>query len=469
MCHVPKRFTVLTTGLLSCPQACKGMRVNASKSKLILVLKGGVAKRWLRRKRLHSGQGYVIRFGSPASPLDIPRVVSATYLGVEVSLDNHVQRTCRLRLQMAAGIRQRLLKVLHTAGLGLRTRVLLYTSCVRSSMLYGQHAVGFTPSMLRLLDQRDSRYLRAHSRSPAHITHESTEALRRRLRVRSPAEVFLKMLQGRVLGGIRMLQAPRALERLWSPVLSLRLITAHRLSACPEPHGGLGEAYPDALSRVACGRRQCHESQVGLPAMVSGETGGGALKAASYHLHSGTGGNTSGDQQCGGSRSALEVQVDTATDGADHRRDAAFCTGFFSTREPCDASPSGFASPYGQFGQCLPEGGGTSHPSGQGPAIQAGEGTRSLILRPFRGLEQSKADLGRLRTSRSPGERRQGDEVSTSSMACVRVRQHTQAPQGCLQHPHNLCYLKFRLAGLCLDGPIDRTGGPLLGLCLCGY
>ena len=177
-----------------------GMQVNASKSKLILVLKRGIAKRWLRRKRLRSGQGYIIRFGSPAFPLDIPHVVSTTYLGVEISLDNYIQRTCRLRLKMAASIRQRLLKVLHTAGLGLRTRVLLYTSCVRSSMLYGQHAVGFTPSMLRMLDQRDSRYLRALSRSPAHITHESTEALRRRLRVKSPAEVFLKMLQGRVRG-----------------------------------------------------------------------------------------------------------------------------------------------------------------------------------------------------------------------------------------------------------------------------
>ena len=41
--------------------------------------------------------------------------------------------------------------------------------------------------------------------------------------------------------------------------------------ATPGPHGGLGEAHPDALGRVACGGRQCHESQVGLPAILSPE------------------------------------------------------------------------------------------------------------------------------------------------------------------------------------------------------
>ena len=175
-----------------------GMQVNAAKSRLILVLRGGVAKRWLQRKRMRSGQGYIIRFGSPAHPIDIPHVVSAKHLGIVVSLDNYVQRTCKLRMQLAGGIRQRLLKVWHTSGLGLRTRVLLYASCVRSSMFYGQHAVGFTPNMLRLLDQRDSRYLRAISRSPAHITHESTTALRARLKLLSPADVFQKLLRKRI-------------------------------------------------------------------------------------------------------------------------------------------------------------------------------------------------------------------------------------------------------------------------------
>ncbi|CAE7348895.1 unnamed protein product, partial [Symbiodinium microadriaticum] len=108
-----------------------GMQVNASKSKLILSLRGGIAKRWLQRARQRTPQGHVIRLGTPAMPIDIPHVCSAVYLGIEVSLDNYALRTCKHRMRLAAGIRQRLLKVLHTSGICLRTRAVLYAACVR--------------------------------------------------------------------------------------------------------------------------------------------------------------------------------------------------------------------------------------------------------------------------------------------------------------------------------------------------
>ncbi|CAE7385104.1 unnamed protein product, partial [Symbiodinium sp. CCMP2456] len=175
-----------------------GMTVNASKSKLILSIRGGVAKRWLRCKRQRTQQGYVIRLGTPSNPIDIPHVASAVYLGIEISLDNYALRTCKLRMKMAGAIRHRLLKVLHSAGIGLRTRVTLYASCVRSSMFYGQHAVGLSSNILRRLENKDARYLRAISRSPAHITMESTESLRKRLRILSPSAVFCKLLGKRL-------------------------------------------------------------------------------------------------------------------------------------------------------------------------------------------------------------------------------------------------------------------------------
>ena len=64
-------------------------------------------------------------------------------------------------------------------------------------MQYGLHTVGLTSHTSRLLDQRDARYLRAISRSPSHITRESTDELRRRLKVASPLQALCKMLNRR--------------------------------------------------------------------------------------------------------------------------------------------------------------------------------------------------------------------------------------------------------------------------------
>ena len=174
------------------------MTVNASKSKLILSIRGGVAKRWLQQARHRIKDGYVLGLGTPTQPLDIPHVRSAVYLGIEVSLDNYALRTCKHRMRAAGSVRQKLLKVSHTSGLGLRTRTVLYSACVRSSMFYGQHAVGYTAGVLRLKEHKDARYLRALAKSPSHITHESTQTLRNRLQLKSPVEVFQKLLEGRL-------------------------------------------------------------------------------------------------------------------------------------------------------------------------------------------------------------------------------------------------------------------------------
>ena len=111
----------------------------------------------------------MIDLGTPNNPLRIPHVASATYLGIEISLDSYEMRTCKLRMRLAAALRHRLLKVLRAAGLAMRTRLLLYSSCVRSSMLYGQHATGVTPATLRRMNQKDARYVRAITRNFAHI------------------------------------------------------------------------------------------------------------------------------------------------------------------------------------------------------------------------------------------------------------------------------------------------------------
>ena len=94
------------------------------------------------------------------------------------------------RQQAASSNRARLAKLLHSVS--------LYMSCVRSSLIFGLHATGLTDAVLRKLSATDSRHLRAIARSPAHITHESTAELRRRLRVVSPEMALVALLRRRI-------------------------------------------------------------------------------------------------------------------------------------------------------------------------------------------------------------------------------------------------------------------------------
>ena len=174
-----------------------GMSVNSSKSKIVIKLQGPQAKAWLRKHLSRTPQGPVLRLGTPCNPIDIPRVHSLTYLGVEASLSSFEMQTCALRLRMSAQIKHRLIKVLHAAKLGLHHRVRLYQACLRSSMLYGQHAVGITTAVLRRLEAADARHLRGVARSPAHLTHESSVHLRQRLRISSPQQALQQLLQRR--------------------------------------------------------------------------------------------------------------------------------------------------------------------------------------------------------------------------------------------------------------------------------
>ena len=72
-------------------------------------------------------------------------------------------------------------RTLHSRILSLKYRVRLYVACVRSSMLFGQHAVGLTAAVCYKLETADARALRAIAKSPSFITHEATSKLRARL------------------------------------------------------------------------------------------------------------------------------------------------------------------------------------------------------------------------------------------------------------------------------------------------
>ena len=171
-----------------------GMVANADKSSVVLGLRGTSARKWIRAHTVSRDGQPCINFGVPGRPILIPRVAKFGYLGVQVSYGSFEMQTFLSRQQAASSNRARLAKLLHSKQLSIRRRVSLYMSCVRSSLIFGLHATGLTDAVLRKLSATDSRHLRAIARSPAHITHESTAELRRRLRVVSPSVPVLTLL-----------------------------------------------------------------------------------------------------------------------------------------------------------------------------------------------------------------------------------------------------------------------------------
>ena len=163
-----------------------GMSVNPSKSQLVVKLRGNAARRWLRRHQHRTPQGLFLEVGTPHLPIRIPLVRRMQYLGIIASYDGFELQTCLHRQRAALANKHRLARVMHYRQLSLSQRVRVYVACVRSSLLYGQHATVVTPAVLRKLEQFDARSLRAIGKSPSHVTHESGVALRSRLRVDPP-------------------------------------------------------------------------------------------------------------------------------------------------------------------------------------------------------------------------------------------------------------------------------------------
>ena len=174
------------------------MVVNADKSSVVIGLRGSVAKGWQKAHTVFKKGVKGLNFGTPAEPLVVPIVPQLTYLGIQASYGQFEMQTFRFRQQAASANRARLAKLLHSGQLTLKRRLSLYLSCVRSSLIFGLHATGLNEAVLRRLEATDSRHLRALARSPSHITHESTTALRKRLQTSSPATALQELLQRRI-------------------------------------------------------------------------------------------------------------------------------------------------------------------------------------------------------------------------------------------------------------------------------
>ncbi|CAE7281246.1 unnamed protein product [Symbiodinium sp. CCMP2592] len=224
-----------------------GMTVNPAKSQLVLKLRGSAAARWFRSNRCLGPQGPTLNVGLPHAPLQIPIVPHMKYLGIIASYSNFELQTCYHRQQAALGNRHRLARVLQHRQLTLQQRVRLYVACVRSSLLYGQHATGFTSSVLRRHDQFDARVLRAIAHAPAHLYKESTADLRIRLKVESPSTVLAQTLEGRIRKTADA-ESVQWFSRLQQDLISLRAQPATGPATESSPFGRepqIGVACPE--------------------------------------------------------------------------------------------------------------------------------------------------------------------------------------------------------------------------------
>eukprot|EP00439_Symbiodinium_sp_Y106_P064198 s3641_g10.t1 len=175
-----------------------GMSINVLKSGLLLRLQGTVAKTWIRQHSRITREGVLVNVGTPAIPIEIPKSSVLTYLGIQLSYGSLEMQTCAFRMRAAQLVRQRLIKVLHTQGLRTRVRLQLHSACVRSSMIYGQHAVGITNATLRKMEAADARFVRAITCCPVHLTRVSNMQLYHRHKLKGISQLLVELLKGRV-------------------------------------------------------------------------------------------------------------------------------------------------------------------------------------------------------------------------------------------------------------------------------
>lgn len=149
-----------------------GLRLNWDKVQILMQPMGTGSKRLFPNKGQLRYEGKLI--GGPHH---------AKYLGALLTKTGTHGPEVQARLAKAVATLVRLGKHVwgHVGTLQLKVR--LYEALVRSVLLYGMECWGLTKGQLRQLEQFQNRALRWIVRSPAHISHESNEALRRRLGV----------------------------------------------------------------------------------------------------------------------------------------------------------------------------------------------------------------------------------------------------------------------------------------------
>ena len=87
------------------------------------------------------------------------------------------------RIQQSWSAFHRLYRFLVSKSLPIANRLCLWRTCVQTVLFYGLPAIQLDARCCSTLQTHVSKQLRSIARSPAHITHESNDAIRHRLQV----------------------------------------------------------------------------------------------------------------------------------------------------------------------------------------------------------------------------------------------------------------------------------------------
>ena len=171
------------------------MLINTSQSVILLSVTQPYAKKWRRREILSGQEGAKLRVSTDSAGVyHLPIVETRKYLGAIISYtDDCTQLTISHRLQQAWAAWSHLRPALTSASApALPLRLHLWKACVPPIALYALDSLPLQQSHIVQVQQVLTRQLRAVAKSQAHITHESTIHLHRRLRVPLVHDVLCK-------------------------------------------------------------------------------------------------------------------------------------------------------------------------------------------------------------------------------------------------------------------------------------
>ena len=120
----------------------------------------------------------------PGTPLKIPVVQSCRYLGAQLAYARCAERTLHHNMQVAQQRFNSMRKFLTGRHkLVLTQRVRLWKACILPMLTSTLEVVGVAAADAPRISTFVQKQLRAIARSPAHLTHETNEALHARLAV----------------------------------------------------------------------------------------------------------------------------------------------------------------------------------------------------------------------------------------------------------------------------------------------
>ena len=185
-----------------------GMKVSHTKTVVLMALKGPLAGSTARAHvRRDPQKGKCLRvalhdklqgLAGQCSYMLLPIVVNHTYLGAKLSYTQPEALTLKERMRNSWAAFNRLLPTLRTAGLSLQQRVQVWRTCVCTCLIHSLDSVGFAPGGALIFRKHVVRQLRMLSKAPAHLTHESSEQLLRRLDVVDPVKHLARQVKSRL-------------------------------------------------------------------------------------------------------------------------------------------------------------------------------------------------------------------------------------------------------------------------------